>query len=1508
MPFRQLFRPAGYVAVTLCLASTVLGGVLVPASGAAAFAARASVSPGIQYLGDSAGTTFTFTISNTSTTQSIGAVEIDRPGKSWTITGCPGAPVGWTAQRSDTMCRYRSGASLADDIAPGGESSAFKVTATSSAGSQNLTGTWPVVVSRNGTFDKKDTLAAAAAAPPGLGITVHSFQVLDVVVDPETTTPGDPCPTASKSAESASTGHTLVVCGRNRTTGTLTPTAARSSLAGTFISSADDFTSGPIAPTTDSRILGSWEDVTIATALGDDKTVIARIGSATNRTSPLTTLEDYEITSAGANTDPVADDDEATVAEDSSGVTVDVLGNDSDADGDALSVSAIDDAATDGMVTNNGTDVTYDPNGAFDSLGAGESATDTFEYTVSDGNGGTDTASVTITVTGVATPNTDPAAVDDVKTVAEDSSGVVVDVLDNDSDADGDALSVSAIDDTGTDGAVTNNGTDVTYDPNGAFDSLGAGESATDTFEYTVSDGNGGTDTASVTITVTGVATPNTDPVAVDDEKTVAEDSSGVVVDVLDNDTDADGDALSVSDIDQTGTDGVVTNNGTDVTYDPSGAFDSLGVGESTTDTFGYTVADESGGTDTGTVTITVTGVNGAPVIADIETAALGYVENAPATPLTATGSVSDVDSDDFNTGTLTVSFSAGGQAEDRLAVPGGTTIGTVSGGTNGSTPLVVTLNATATPAAVQALLRSVTYRNVSNAPSTVARTVRFVVTDGDGGTSAPVTRGITVTPVNDDPVAANDAATVAEDAGTTVITVLGNDTDADGDTLAVVGVTGTPQGTVTNNGTDVSYDPNGAFDSLGAGETATDTFGYTVSDGHGGTDTATVTITVTGVATANVPPVAVDDSATVGENDGPTVVAVLGNDTDANGDSLAVLSVNTIGTTGTVTHNGTTASYSPNGAFEALAAGQTVFDTFRYTVSDGNGGTDTAIVTITVTGSNDAPVVAGIETAGLDYTENDVAMPLTATGTVVDVDSDNLATGTLTVSFTAGGQAEDRLALTTGTSPIGTVVGGSNGSTPLVITLNALATPAAVQVLLRSVTYRNMSENPSTAARTVRFVLTDGDGGTSAPVTRGVTVTAVDDAPVAVNDTATVGQDAPATAVLVLANDTDVDGGPKTIPSASDPANGVVVLTGGSVGAHGSPDTFTYVLNGGDSATVSITVDCTPNTAPVAANDSATVGENAGPTVVAVLGNDTDVDGDTLAVTGLSGSPLGLVTNNGTDVSYSPNGAFEALGAGQTATDSFTYTVSDGNGGTDSAVVTITITGANDAPVIAAIEPSPLAYTENAAATPITASGTVADVDSANLATGTLTVSFTAGGAAEDRLAVAGGTTIGTVVGGTNGTTPLVITLNTTATPTAVQTLLRSITYANVSNNPSTAARTVRFVLTDGDGGTSAPVTRGIAITAVDDAPVAVNDTATVGQDAPATAVPVLTNDTDVDGGPKTISSASDPANGVVVLTGGSVGARQPGHVHLRPQRRRLRHRLDHRRLHAEHGAGGGR
>jgi len=209
------------------------------------------------------------------------------------------------------------------------------------------------------------------------------------------------------------------------------------------------------------------------------------------------------------NTAPEATNDPYTTDEDTplTVVAPGVLGNDNDVDGDPLTVSGFDATGVLGLVNIDADGrLTYDPNGQFESLGVGDSATETLTYTVSDGNGGSDTATVTITVTGV---NDAPEATNDPYTTDEDTPLTIAapGVLGNDNDVDGGALSVSGFDATGVLGLVNIDADGrLTYDPNGQFESLGVGDSATETLTYTVSDGNGGSDTATVTITVTGVA------------------------------------------------------------------------------------------------------------------------------------------------------------------------------------------------------------------------------------------------------------------------------------------------------------------------------------------------------------------------------------------------------------------------------------------------------------------------------------------------------------------------------------------------------------------------------------------------------------------------------------------------------------------------------------------------------------------------------------------------------------------------------------------------------------------------------------------------------------------------------------------------------------------------------------------------------------------------------------------------------------------------------------------
>ena len=281
---------------------------------------------------------------------------------------------------------------------------------------------------------------------------------------------------------------------------------------------------------------------------------------------------------------PVALDDAAATSEDVA-VLVDVLANDTDADGDTLSVASTSDPAN-GTAANNGTDVTYTPDPDFVGV-------DSFTYLVNDGTVDGNTATVTITVGGVNDP---PVAVNDGAATSEDV-GIIIDVLANDTDADGDTLSVASTSDPAN-GSVVNNGGDVTYTPNADFTGI-------DSFTYVVNDGTVDGNTATVTVTVSAV---NDAPVAVDDAVATSEDVA-VVVDVLANDTDADGDILSVVSVSDPAN-GSVVNNGGDVTYTPDADFAGV-------DSFTYVVNDGTVDGNTATVTVTIGAVNDVPVAID---------------------------------------------------------------------------------------------------------------------------------------------------------------------------------------------------------------------------------------------------------------------------------------------------------------------------------------------------------------------------------------------------------------------------------------------------------------------------------------------------------------------------------------------------------------------------------------------------------------------------------------------------------------------------------------------------------------------------------------------------------------------------------------------------------------------------------------------------------------------------------------------------------------------------
>jgi VCBS repeat-containing protein len=311
------------------------------------------------------------------------------------------------------------------------------------------------------------------------------------------------------------------------------------------------------------------------------------------------------------NTNPTAVDDAVAgfeTDEDSAFTTGRVTGNDRDPDGDSLSVTGFDANGTLGAVSDNGDGTfDYDPDGQFDSLALGETANDVFTYTVSDAYGGSDSAAVTITIGGV---NDAPAAVDDSGSGYSTDANTpftINNVLSNDSDPEGDFISVQSFDTAGMLGSLSyNGGGTFHYDPNGQFGDLLRGQSARDIFRYTVSDG---ALTANATVTIT-IWSENSTPTAIDDGGAgflTDHDTAFTTASVLINDHDADGDPLSIESFDASSALGLVSDNGDGTFhYDPHGQFDYLAPDESATDSFTYTLSDGHGGSAIATVTIIV--------------------------------------------------------------------------------------------------------------------------------------------------------------------------------------------------------------------------------------------------------------------------------------------------------------------------------------------------------------------------------------------------------------------------------------------------------------------------------------------------------------------------------------------------------------------------------------------------------------------------------------------------------------------------------------------------------------------------------------------------------------------------------------------------------------------------------------------------------------------------------------------------------------------------------------
>ena len=628
----------------------------------------------------------------------------------------------------------------------------------------------------------------------------------------------------------------------------------------------------------------------------------------------------------GVNDAPIAQSDQVVVSEDSV-LKFNPSGNDIDLDqGDNL--RTVDVFNPNGSLGNayllDGQAV-YDTNSAFESLPVGGQTTETFFYEVSDDNNSVDQGQVDVTVKGV---NDDPVAVADSVLVSEDSS-IEIDVTSNDTDVDsGDKLSVlNVVNQPTNKGQVVFQSGRVIYNPVDRFDDVPLGGSASESFEYTVTDGNGGYDVASVTVQIQG---ENDNPVSNPDNYTVNQ-GEFISVDPASNDTDIDrGDTLAViSASGRVGSGGGVNVDSSGlVIYSASSGFEYLAQGETTTETFDYTVSDQHGSTDQGEAIVTVVGVNDSPVASDdqVVLSEEQILENANTLLL---ANDSDVD----NNSQLKVS-----SVEDNSSNRGALDYTSESG---------------------RVIYNPVgKFDHLAEGDQEFA-TFNYSVSDEYGATHEAQVN-VTITGVNDAPVANSDNISLFENESQT-FNPADNDTDVDlGDTRRVTSVTNP----TSNFGTAildpvtayVTYTTGSGFDYLAEGEQATEIFTYTVEDRFNGTDQGDVIVTVTGV---NDTPEAVNDVQYVNEDSSKVFDPTL-NDRDVdNGDVLHLASAHlNSGARGEIEilANGQI-HYDSSNKFDELPQGSSATESLTYAVSDQIGSQSVGTVDIVITGVNDAPV-----------------------------------------------------------------------------------------------------------------------------------------------------------------------------------------------------------------------------------------------------------------------------------------------------------------------------------------------------------------------------------------------------------------------------------------------------------------------------------------------------------------------------------------------------------------------
>ncbi len=840
----------------------------------------------------------------------------------------------------------------------------------------------------------------------------------------------------------------------------------------------------------------------------------------------------------------------------------------------------------------------------------GFSGTDSFSFTVDDGNGGSDTATITVTVL----PNQAPLAWDGAVTV---QSGHTISGTMMAFDQDGHWLTYSV--ESTAHGSVGNSENTFWYTPNIGF-------SGVDTFTFTAADGFGGTDTAIITVTVL----PNHAPIP--DNGSVTVRAGQYAIGTL-SATDQDGDWLTYTV--GSAAHGSVWGNGADFWYAPNSGYSGQ-------DSFDFLVDDGLGGTATGTIVVTVL-PNHAPIASD-GSATVPFGQPSISGTLWATDE--DSDSLTFTVGSANHgwvwSYGAQYWYSPEIGYTGPDSFEfTVDDGLGGSDTGVINVTVFGSDLAPNQVPEVINLRLVNN----TGNPADSVTTDGKIG--GQVTHG---------------------DGGVSGLPIQ-YDYSQDGMPDGVVYTDYSESGLFVIDLNEYLTRPQAATVQVRAGEWNGVEGDYAYGEWE--------LITFSLVQHENVPPEAVADQFVVEASSNPALLNVTRNDRDPDGTVVTVVQLSSAqhGTV-SVASGGLGVQYVPTLGF-------TGSDTFLYTLQDTNGAQRTATVSVVVHAPDDTIATSRPVPAGPSHDE--VAAGLLADGPQAALDVDvfrvELTSGQrLTLDLDAHDPVSGfawssldgylRVFDQAGDELIAADDPPNGSGTQLDPRLTFVA-PSTGSYFVGVSAFPNINYDGHLAA--------SGQPGSAGEYRLGFHV--VDNqVPTAASDSKIVNQGA-VVSIGVLANDSDADGDALLISNLTPPASGsVVVEDNGTLtyepddGFFGA-DSFLYTVEDpyGASAIASVTVIV--NARPDAQGDIKLLSEDV-PAVISVLSNDSDPDGSILEVNAATqGSHGTVVMNANGTITYSP--ALNYYGA-----DEFQYTVSDGLGATQTATVSLVIQPVNDAPL----------------------------------------------------------------------------------------------------------------------------------------------------------------------------------------------------------------------------------